>query len=485
MREVVSRLLPRTVRGRVAMVLNGTLLILFVAFLVCDYNNDSADRRELKRAALEEQAGILVPGILAKQAPDEIRGYLAETRRQMEDTHADQHIIAAEVGGRFYQSGRPAEEDAGVAGRLLETAGTGPHIVEIGRREFLLGRHQQGATVVYVAEDMKDVSAAIRADLQRHLVAVAIALLCGIAIINVTLWLAFHRPLAVLTGAVAEIGSGKLGVQIDRIGTVEFDILAGAINDMSQALAEVESARSAQMRKARTIQDSLHPRRMLLDAVTIAQHYQPTETVGGDYYDLLVLPDGSGLFCIADVTGHGLSAALVAAMMKVCLLDAVERSCDPGEVLGFVNRRLGVLDLPEIFVSMLLVRIRQGPAGLEFAGAGHPPALLADPAGRCRQLESAGPVLGIDSDFSWTTQREQFAPGERLLLYTDGVTEAFGHQPGLFGLARLQEGLLAARDVPPHQAVQVIVRRLAEFCEAKGFLDDVTLVLAELRVASG
>ena len=463
--------------------LNGTLFLLFVLFLVYDYRNDSADRLELKRTALKEQSRILLPGIQNRQNPAEIRIYLADTRQQMDETHSDAHVVAAEVDGRFYQSGIAGEDEELVAGRLREAAGTGSHFAEIGGRVFIVGQHEEDAMAVYLAEDFRDVRAAIRADLERHVVGVAIALLCGIVIINGTLWLAFHRPLSLLTGAVAEIGSGKLGVQIEQIGTIEFDVLASAINDMSLTLANVENARSAQMRRARSIQDSLLPTRMRLDGITIAHHFQSTETVGGDYYDLLVLPNGSGLFCIADVSGHGVSAALVAAMVKVCLLNAVERLSDPGEILGFVNRRLTGMDLPEMFVSMVLARLDQDPPGLEFAGAGHPPALLVDGTQRVRELKSEGPVLGILSDFVWTTQRESIAPGDRLLLYTDGVTEASGPRDDLFGLARLREVLLATRNDTPTEAVQRIVERTAEFCEAQTFQDDFTLVLAEFRNA--
>lgn len=483
MRSVASRLLPQTLRGRVAVVLNGTLFVLFALFIAYDYSNDSADRLELKRTSLQEQAEILMPGVRGKQHPEDISGYLAETRKQMESTHSDTHVVASEIGGQFYHSGTPPEADEGIARKLQETA-TGSPFVEVGGRVFMVGRHQEGTTVVYVAEDLQDVHAAIRADLKRHLVAVAFALLCGIVTINVTLWMAFQRPLSILTGAAAEIGSGKLGVQIERMGTVEFDILATAINDMSRALDDVESARSAQMRKARLIQDSLHPAQMLLDGVTIAHHFQPAEMVAGDYYDLLMLTDGSRLFCIADVTGHGVSAALVAAMVKVCLLNAIEHSCDPGEILRFVNRRLSAMDLPEMFVSMLLVRFCREPARLEFAGAGHPPALLVNEVLACRELKSEGPLLGIGLDFLWTTRCESFAPGDRLFLYTDGLTEASAGNHSQYGLARVKESLLATRNLPPAQAVKAIVQRLGEFCDAKAFLDDVTLVLAEPRAST-
>lgn len=485
MPSFASRFLPRTIRGRVSVLLNGTLLVWFAVFLVYNYRMDRTDRLELKRTALEEQARILTPGVQSQPGHDNLRAYLAEARKQMEETHSDVHVVAAEVKGQFLQSGKSEAEDEGVADRLRESERNATHVAELGGKEFLVGSHRQGTTVVYVAEDLHDLRAAIRADLKRHLAAAAIALLFGIGIINGVLWLAFQRPLSTLTTAVGEIGSGKLGLQINQIGAKEFDILAIAINDMSRALADAENARAVQMRKARTIQDSLFPARMVFDGVTIAHHFQPAETVGGDYYDLLVLPDGSGLFCIADVTGHGVSAALVAGMVKICVLNAVEHSADPGEILGFVDRRLSAMNIPEMFASMLLIRLRREHLELEFAGAGHPAALLVDGAGGYRELKSEGPLVGIGADFSWTSQRAPFSRGDRLVLFTDGVTEASGRQQGLFGEARLRDIITATRNHLPSEAVQSIVKCLSEHFAGQVPQDDITLMIVDLQQIPG
>ncbi|MCE9608235.1 MAG: SpoIIE family protein phosphatase [Planctomycetia bacterium] len=454
---------------------------MFLAFLVYDYGNDSADRLELNLRALDEQARILMPAVLNSTGSEtsRLQDYLADTHRRMEATHPDEHMVAVDANGRFTQIGVSLQEEERVAAELREISTTGSRFVEIEGQAYLVGLYHEATTIVYVAEDLRDVRAAIRADLKRHVVGVAVALLCGVLVINCVLWLAFHRPLATLTHAVAKIGSGKLGLQIDRIGTTEFDVLATAINGMSHSLAEADRAQAAQMRKARTIQRHLLPARMQLEGFTIAHHFEPADSIGGDYYDLFPLEDGSGLFCIADVTGHGVSAALVVAIVKTILINAVERCGDPGEVMAEVNRRLNAMDIPDIFVSMALVRLRPGCKELEYAGAGHPPALIIGPDSSVRKLESMGPLLGIGIDFEWTTERTPFAREDRLLLFTDGVTETSSPVQGLFNLSRLQEVALASRRGSPAEGVEAIVTQLAEYRASCPPDDDVTLMLID------
>jgi sigma-B regulation protein RsbU (phosphoserine phosphatase) len=482
-RHSIARLLhfvtPDTVRARVALVLNLSLLVLVALFLTYDYHRDSADRLEMTRTALDEQAKLLSPGVRACRDAIAVSEYLQAARESMEDTHDFPHIVAADVDGQFHQSGLGADGPADFAERLRNASNLSPTI-DLKGRTFMAGRHRTAALEVYVLEDLADVRAAVREDLKRHIFGIATALLIGIAILNVTLWLAFQRPIARLTKAVSDIGSGRLGLKLERIGAAEFDLLADAINDMSQALAESDAARAAQMRKARGIQDSLRPVDLRLPGLKIAARFQPTEEIAGDYYDFIPLPDGSALFCIADVTGHGVSAALVAAMVKASLLNAVESTTHPARILEVVNRHLNALNLPEMFASMFILRVDPKSRRIEYAGAGHPSLLLCSPAGACRELESDGPILGIGIDYEWTGGSAQVEAGERILLYTDGVTEVFGPSQSQFGLSGLKSELSAARSRPSEQVLPSIMQALERFSDGAPFHDDVTLLFIEI-----
>ena len=468
----------RSVRGRVSVAVNGALILLFVSFLAYDYQHDSADRLERKHTSLEEQARILAP-MFRDLSREELVKRISEVRTRMSATHSDSHVVAAEANGEFFQSGVPEDTDGSASARAQAFRVANTRVIGLGGKDYLAGIHREGALVVYVAEDLGEIREAIRADMLRHLASVVIALLGVTVIINVVLWLVLQRPLVNLATAVGEIGAGDYGLQLAPVGVEECDILVTAINAMARSLAAEERIRSAQMRQAHAIQRSLLPARMSHGGVVIAHHFQPAEAVGGDYYDLIPLPDGSALLCLADVSGHGVPAALVAAMVKICLLDATEFESDPGKVLGFVDRRLSAMNLPDTFVSMILIRLAESMQDLEYAGAGHPAALLAGRDCRYRELESDGPVLGIGVGFEWTTRQEPFSPGDRLVLYTDGVTEASSPKLGLLGSDRLKSILSAARREPPNQAITQIVAALGTYLGGQPAQDDITLLMVE------
>ncbi len=145
--------------------------------------------------------------------------------------------------------------------------------------------------------------------------------------------------------------------------------------------------------------------------------YQPAEDVAGDYYDISTLPDGSCLICVADVTGHGVPAALSAMMLKAYLEHACEHhNTDPGEILRFLNYRLAVVAQTDNFATMCIVVIDASRRCLRYASAGHETGLLLRGDGQVRELKSTGLVLGILEDTNWTTRSLEIVPGDRLLL---------------------------------------------------------------------
>lgn len=104
--------------------------------------------------------------------------------------------------------------------------------------------------------------------------------------------------------------------------------------------------------------------------------------------------------------------------------------------------------------------------------------------GRCRELESDGPLLGIGTRFGWDTRRERFSPGDRLVLFSDGVTEASGLEPGLFGLERLKGVIVKSRDEAPEIAVERVVEKLRAYFAGQPAQDDITLVIVDRLLAT-
>ena len=204
------------------------------------------------------------------------------------------------------------------------------------------------------------------------------------------------------------------------------------------------------------------------------------DEVGGDYYDVITLSDGTVLLCVADVTGHGVSAAMATVLLRSLLHTAAESLCCPREILDFANRRFVEATLPGDFATVILVQVDVQSRRLEYASAGHETALLLSPYGERRVLESTGLILGIDADATWESQECDLAQGERLLLVTDGVTETHGPNGTLFGRDRLIELLQNFPESSLDEVINRIKHALAAFQQGTVQHDDVTMVLAAL-----
>jgi phosphoserine phosphatase RsbU/P len=187
--------------------------------------------------------------------------------------------------------------------------------------------------------------------------------------------------------------------------------------------AEEHAAIERELATARTIQHGLVPRQPTVPGFDVAVGFEPCKWVGGDYVDVITMPDGRVLFAVADVCGKGLQAALVGSSLHTMVRATVDTNPGVRELMERVNRHLCEW-LPEhSFVTMVGATIDPETGEIECVNAGHPPALVADAGGGLRQLQAAeNPALGIGL-LSLAAQRDHIAPGDVLLMYTDGLTE--------------------------------------------------------------
>ncbi|HEY2908957.1 MAG TPA: PP2C family protein-serine/threonine phosphatase, partial [Gemmataceae bacterium] len=211
-----------------------------------------------------------------------------------------------------------------------------------------------------------------------------------------------------------------------------------------------------------------------------AVHFRPLGPLGGDYYDF-AQPDGRHLgVLIADASGHSLPAAMVAIMARIAFAEVGQDAIAPAAVLRLMNQRLQELT-DERFVSAFYGAYDRVSRRFTYAGAGHPPPLHFDArAGVVRSLHSPGLLLGIDPNVEYHEQSIALFPGDRLCLFTDGVTESRGPGGEQFGLARLD----AVLTVPGGHADAVLRRMLATLTDFRGgepATDDETLLVGEIR----
>lgn len=209
-------------------------------------------------------------------------------------------------------------------------------------------------------------------------------------------------------------------------------------------------------------------------------HYAPLDHLGGDYYDLAVLgPDRLGIL-IADASGHGVAAGMVAIMSRIAFAEAAGQTDRPGDVLAVMNRRLqGLAD--ERFVTAFYGVFDRRTRVLTYANAGHPYPLRYSPhTGAVEPLTAQGFLLGIMPDEVYRERSIELEPGDRLCFYTDGLIEARNEIGETFGTDRLRASLTAHGAEPADRLTEAVLTSQREFRGPHPLSDDVTLVMGEL-----
>jgi sigma-B regulation protein RsbU (phosphoserine phosphatase) len=239
-----------------------------------------------------------------------------------------------------------------------------------------------------------------------------------------------------------------------------------------------------EMRSAREIQTSILPRDLpSIRGFQIAARYVPLAAVAGDFYDVVALDNGGVVVLIADVSGHGVPAALIASMVKVAFGAALRETADPGAILRVMNTTLcGMFE--RSYVTAACVVIRPDVGILTYALAGHPPPLLLPEGdGHVVLLDERGLFLGFTLSATYTTSTVPIRPRARLIVYSDGVTETPAADDDLFGIDRLSRFAALERERPPDAFADALMAALESFADRKALPhDDVTLVVVDADV---
>jgi sigma-B regulation protein RsbU (phosphoserine phosphatase) len=469
------------IRFQLLLALNTTLAVLVVVFLVYDYRRELRGRLREKQIALEEEAKTLMPAVLQMRqyGHDSVQHYVDAVCGRMKDAESPGHHIAVRLGDFTLQAKAHHRASPEILRAMQQAARSPTGRALYGGTELVVGSYHHSDASVFVSEALANLHRSVIGDGMRRLAGALLLALLGALIINVVLLRVVIQPLGQLVATVRRIASGQLGVQTKPFQSAEFAFLAGEVNAMSTALAAADRDRAAQMAKARTIQENLLPQMRDVPGLTVAHLFRPASAVGGDFFDILCLPDGACLFCIADVTGHGVPAALSATVLKALLISAVERHQTPSKIFDSINRRFASLTLQGDFATMLLVRIDAERRTLDYASAGHEVAWLLDD-GVARKLASTGLVLGIDEAATWDDQRLSIRSGSRLLMVTDGITETQNARGEFFGRLRPPELLEECRGVNAKEAVRRIEKQVVQYRQGTPQDDDVTLLLVDV-----
>jgi sigma-B regulation protein RsbU (phosphoserine phosphatase) len=248
-------------------------------------------------------------------------------------------------------------------------------------------------------------------------------------------------------------------------------------------LKQTYDALDHELKAVGDIQRSLLPSELPdIPAVDLAAHYQTSQRAGGDYYDFFPMPDNHWGIFIADVAGHGIPAAVMMAITHAIAHTRPGDATPPGKMLAYLNSTLEgrYTNHGVVFVTAFYGVYDAKNRRLTYASAGHPCPRLAR-EGKVMELDGkAGLPLGIDSPEAYPEHHRTLHRGDRLLFYTDGVSEAFNARHEMFGTDPLDEALLCGTG-GASELIRDVLARLERFSGDVSVADDRTLLAVCLR----
>lgn len=233
---------------------------------------------------------------------------------------------------------------------------------------------------------------------------------------------------------------------------------------------------------AREIQASFLPKRAPeVPGFDLAGATQPHDEVGGDYFDFIRVSDARLGIAIADVSGKGIPAALIMAGFRMSLLAEIRNEFTMRAVMRKVNSLLHESTERDKFVTMFYGVLDWKNRSLSFSNAGHNPPLLLRADGRVQYLLEGGVALGVLPDARYEERPVALHPGDVLLLYTDGVSEAELPTGEQFGTERLERCLKRLASGTAHEILKGVVDEVSAYAGEHGVTDDLTLVVVKVR----
>jgi serine phosphatase RsbU (regulator of sigma subunit) len=256
------------------------------------------------------------------------------------------------------------------------------------------------------------------------------------------------------------------------------------IADLRRELAERNALLEAMQAKltlelnlARKVQLGLMPKPPKpRGAIRLAVSYEPANALGGDVYDFARLDDTRLGVLMADISGHGVNAALLSGMVKTLAAPLTGPDTPPGPMLAGLDTAAEQYFPEGFFCTAFYLRIDEHTGAFDYAGVGHPPALIVGPAGT-RPLDSEPGLLGVGMAAATETHSDTLQPGESLLLYTDGLPDAMDPSDASFGQDRIQAILEEHQAAEPSVMIDRIKEAIARHVEPGQPHDDVNLIL--------
>ena len=266
--------------------------------------------------------------------------------------------------------------------------------------------------------------------------------------------------------------------------------------ELAQAYHELKEAQAGLLEKerleheldlARGLQQSILPQTFPdVTGANFAAQSRPARQVGGDFYDVFRLSGERVGLVMADVSDKGMSAALYMALTRSLIRSEARHHASPRDVLLSTNRLLLEITQANMFVTVFYGVIELANGALQYARAGHDYPLLFNPdTGACRTLVGRGIVLGCLETVSLEEMTVHLHPGDLLVLYTDGITDANASSGEFFGIERLRDLVCATGELSPQRVCDLLFEQVDRFRAGAVQYDDMAVLVMRMQNQSG
>src|SRR6266404_6214531 len=290
-------------------------------------------------------------------------------------------------------------------------------------------------------------------------------------------------PVIFLTGQTS-VEDETRGFEVGGVDYVHKPFSPAVVEARAQ-LAEQLHAINDELEVARQIQLAILPHSLpQLPGLAIAARFLPMTSVAGDFYDFIQIDNTHLGMLMADVSGHGLPSALIASMLQVALTAQVGHSSEPAKVLRGLNGAL-CGKFTHNFVTAAYVYVDLEKNLMRYAGAGHPPVLqFRNATGKAAQVLENGLILGMFEEATYEALELALEPGDRHILYTDGIVEAANPAKELYGTDRFMRFMESNKSLAADLFADALLAEITNWTGLsadQGQQDDITLLLFDFK----
>jgi serine phosphatase RsbU (regulator of sigma subunit) len=245
---------------------------------------------------------------------------------------------------------------------------------------------------------------------------------------------------------------------------------------------EREAATNYELEQARRVQErfvtNVFPQGRGLE---FAHRYRPSRQVGGDLFDVVPVSSAELVILMADISGHGVPAALLTSVTKVLFRTGVEQCSNPADLIAWLNRQISTYLATGEFITVFIGWWNHTKSALSYAGAGHPPAVvLSRDSGQLDWLHVSQGIIGVIPDQEFSQREIILGCGTRVICYTDGITEASNPQQDFFGEERLAEACRRQNGVSLESMVERVFTEIDQFTGGEAQNDDQAMLAFEV-----